>query len=132
MDVIFLGESHRPDAVGLVQPLTARTTVVSTQNGVPGGIFRRTRELTGLLWNASTRRRSRRSREERGRVIAYFATDIVEPGVIRHTEGNRLSLGEPDGTRSDRCKAIPGGLSYRHSLSGHARTSAPRLARSRG
>jgi 2-dehydropantoate 2-reductase len=38
--------------------------------------------------------------------IAYFATDIVEPGVIRHTEGNRLSLGEPDGTRSDRCKAI--------------------------
>ena len=27
----------------------------------------------------------------------YFATDIVEPGVIRHTEGNRISLGEPDG-----------------------------------
>ena len=38
--------------------------------------------------------------------IVYFATDIVEPGVIRHTEGNRISLGEPDGTRSDRCKAI--------------------------
>jgi 2-dehydropantoate 2-reductase len=26
--------------------------------------------------------------------------------VIRHTEGNRLSLGEPDGTRSERSKAI--------------------------
>jgi 2-dehydropantoate 2-reductase len=38
--------------------------------------------------------------------IAYFATDIPEPGVIRHNEGNRLSLGEPDGTRSERCKAI--------------------------
>ena len=37
---------------------------------------------------------------------AHFATELVEPGVIHHTEGNRLSLGEPDGTRSDRCKAI--------------------------
>ena len=26
--------------------------------------------------------------------------------MIRHTEGNRISLGEPDGTRSDRLKAI--------------------------
>jgi 2-dehydropantoate 2-reductase len=38
--------------------------------------------------------------------IAYFATDIPEPGVIRHIEGSRLSLGEPDGTRSERAKAI--------------------------
>ena len=36
----------------------------------------------------------------------YFATDIVEPGVIRHNEGNRISLGEPDGSRSDRARAI--------------------------
>jgi 2-dehydropantoate 2-reductase len=26
--------------------------------------------------------------------------------VIRHTEGNRISLGEPDGSRSERCRAI--------------------------
>jgi ketopantoate reductase len=38
--------------------------------------------------------------------LAYFATDIVEPGAIRHTEGNRISFGEPDGTRSDRTRAI--------------------------
>ena len=30
--------------------------------------------------------------------IVYLGTEIVEPGVIRHTEGNRISLGEPDGT----------------------------------
>jgi 2-dehydropantoate 2-reductase len=42
--------------------------------------------------------------------LAYFATEIVEPGVIRHTEGNRISLGEPDGTRSDRCRAIAAAL----------------------
>jgi 2-dehydropantoate 2-reductase len=38
--------------------------------------------------------------------IAYFSTEIVEPGVIRHIEGNRISFGEPDGVRSDRCRAI--------------------------
>jgi 2-dehydropantoate 2-reductase len=38
--------------------------------------------------------------------LVYFATDLAEPGVVRHIEGNRISLGEPDGTRSDRIKAI--------------------------
>jgi 2-dehydropantoate 2-reductase len=42
--------------------------------------------------------------------IAYFSTDIVEPGVIRHNEGNRISLGEPDGSRSDRARAIAAAL----------------------
>ena len=38
--------------------------------------------------------------------IVYLGTEIAEPGVIRHTEGNRVSLGEPDGSRSDRCNTI--------------------------
>jgi 2-dehydropantoate 2-reductase len=38
--------------------------------------------------------------------LAYFATDIAAPGVIHHTEGNRISFGEPDGTRSERLKRI--------------------------
>ena len=38
--------------------------------------------------------------------LAYFATDVAEPGVIHHTEGNRISFGEPDGTRSDRVRRI--------------------------
>ena len=38
--------------------------------------------------------------------LAYFATDIAEPGVIHHTEGNRLSLGEPDGIRTERVGAL--------------------------
>ena len=38
--------------------------------------------------------------------IVYFATEITEPGVVRHTEGNRISLGEPDGSRSERCRKI--------------------------
>ena len=38
--------------------------------------------------------------------LVYLGAEIVEPGVIRHTEGNRISLGEPDGSRSERCRAI--------------------------
>ena len=38
--------------------------------------------------------------------VVYCATEIVEPGVIRHLEGTRFSIGEPDGAESDRCSAI--------------------------
>ena len=34
--------------------------------------------------------------------VVYPATEIIEPGIIKHMEGNRFSLGEPDGTRSER------------------------------
>jgi 2-dehydropantoate 2-reductase len=48
-----------------------------------------------------------------GRVIgciAYPATEVVEPGVIRHLEGNRLSLAEPDGTRTPRVAELSAAL----------------------
>jgi 2-dehydropantoate 2-reductase len=38
--------------------------------------------------------------------IAYPAAQVVEPGVVEHLEGNRFSLGEPDGSRSERVQAI--------------------------
>jgi 2-dehydropantoate 2-reductase len=38
--------------------------------------------------------------------IAYPSAEVVEPGVIEHLEGNRFSLGEPDGSRSDRLVAL--------------------------
>ncbi len=38
--------------------------------------------------------------------VVYCATEVVEPGVIRHVEGTRFTLGEPDGTRSERAVAI--------------------------
>jgi 2-dehydropantoate 2-reductase len=38
--------------------------------------------------------------------IAYPAVHVIEPGVIEHLEGNRFSLGEPDGSRSERVQAI--------------------------
>jgi 2-dehydropantoate 2-reductase len=42
--------------------------------------------------------------------IVYPATSLVEPGVVRHVEGNRFSLAEPDGSRSERLQAISAAL----------------------
>jgi 2-dehydropantoate 2-reductase len=38
--------------------------------------------------------------------IVYPATELVEPGVVRVIEGNRFSLGELDGSRSERIDAL--------------------------
>jgi 2-dehydropantoate 2-reductase len=38
--------------------------------------------------------------------VVYPAAEVVEPGVIRHTYGDRFSLGEPDGKRSLRIEAL--------------------------
>jgi 2-dehydropantoate 2-reductase len=38
--------------------------------------------------------------------VVYTATEIAEPGVIRHIEGTRFTIGEPDGSDSERCKQI--------------------------
>jgi 2-dehydropantoate 2-reductase len=38
--------------------------------------------------------------------VVYPAAEVIEPGVIEHTYGDRFSLGEPDGSRSARVEAL--------------------------
>lgn len=38
--------------------------------------------------------------------VVYPAAEVHEPGVITHTYGDRFSLGEPDGSRSERIEAL--------------------------
>ena len=38
--------------------------------------------------------------------VVYPAAELVEPGVVRVIEGNRFTLGEPDGSRSERVEAL--------------------------
>lgn len=38
--------------------------------------------------------------------VVYPAAEVVAPGVIEHSYGDRFSLGEPDGSRSERVEAI--------------------------
>ena len=83
---------------------------MSTQNGIPWWYFQSCGgELEGLRLERVDPGGVIASSIEPERVVgslAYFATDIVEPGVIRHTEGNRISFGEPNGTRTERTRKI--------------------------
>jgi 2-dehydropantoate 2-reductase len=112
-DVVFLGvKAHGLPALApqLKPVIGPATTVVSTQNGIPWWYFQRER---GPLAGTHI------ERIDPGGVISaviapehvvgsliYFASEIVRPGVIQHNEGNRVTLGEPDGTRSERCRQI--------------------------
>ena len=112
-DVVFLGvKAHSlPQLVPQLHfVLGPETTVVSTQNGIPWWYF----QGVGGEWEGL-----RLERIDPGGVISaaiearrvvgslvYFSTEIPAPGVIQHTDGNRISLGEPNGTRSDRCRGI--------------------------
>ena len=116
-DVVFLGvKAHGLTALapGLRQLYGPNTVVVSTQNGIPWWYFHgHGGELDGLPLEHVDPGGVIAASIEPERVVgslAYFATDIAEPGVIHHTEGNKLSLGEPNGTRSERTKAIADAL----------------------
>ncbi|MEZ2331961.1 2-dehydropantoate 2-reductase [Mesorhizobium sp. RCC_202] len=86
------------------------TAVVTMQNGVPwwyfykaGGALEGTRlaavDPAGTIW--------KRLRPERviGSVV-YPAVEVDAPGLIRHVEGTRFSLGEPSGEKSERVAAL--------------------------
>jgi Ketopantoate reductase len=38
--------------------------------------------------------------------VVYPSTTIVEPGIVWHIEGTRFAIGEPDGSKSERCRRI--------------------------
>jgi 2-dehydropantoate 2-reductase len=112
-DVVFLGvKAHSLTSLApQLRPLFGENTVVvSTQNGVPWWYFQtHGGEHDGLRLERADPGGVIASSIEPRRVVgslAYFATDIVEPGVIRHTEGNKVSFGEPDGTKSGRLRMV--------------------------
>jgi 2-dehydropantoate 2-reductase len=112
-DVVFLGvKAHSLTALAPQLPpiVGPETVVVSTQNGIPWWYFQdHGGELDGLRLERVDPGGVIASAIEPRRVVgslAYFSTDIAEPGVIHHSEGNRISFGEPNGTRSDRVRAI--------------------------
>jgi 2-dehydropantoate 2-reductase len=112
-DVVVLGvKAHSlPRLAQELPPLFHDdTVVVSTQNGIPWWYFQRHGgELDGWRLERIDPGGVIAAAIEPARIVgslAYFATEIVEPGVIQHVEGNRISFGEPDGSRSERCRAI--------------------------
>jgi len=116
-DVVFLGvKAHSLPALAprLGSLIGPATVFVSTQNGIPWWYFQRHGgELEGTRLERVDPEGAVSAAIPADRVIGsivYFSSEISRPGVIRHIEGNRISLGEPDGSRSGRIREIADAL----------------------
>ncbi|MEO8526957.1 MAG: 2-dehydropantoate 2-reductase [Caldimonas sp.] len=96
-----------PQMQGLLGP---ETSVVTMINGLPWWYFQR---LPGPYENRTIESvdpgGAIAAAIAPGRVIGsvvYPAAELVEPGLVRVIEGNRFTLGEPDGSRSPRIEAL--------------------------
>lgn len=109
--VITLKAHSLPSFAERLSPLLGpETPVVTAMNGLPWWYFQR----HGGPWEGTVLR----SLDPEGaisRVIAaervigcivFPSAEIAEPGVIRHIGGDRLTLGEPDGAKSERVQRI--------------------------
>lgn len=109
--IVTLKAHSVPPVVDKMQPLIGPdTTIVSGVNGVPWWYFHK---LEGPYEGARLSSVDPDNAQWNGfgpdRVlgcVVYPAAEVQEPGVIRHVEGNRFSLGEPDGQRSPRAMAL--------------------------
>ena len=109
--VVTLKAHSLPGAAKQMQPLLGpETAIVSAVNGIPWWYFyklpgafedRRVASVDpdGSLWELLHPRRAIGC-------IVYPAAEVPEPGVVEHTYGDRFTLGEPDGSRSDRANAL--------------------------
>ena len=109
--IVTLKAHSVPGVVAKMAPLIGpNTTIVSGVNGVPwwyfhgvGGVLEGTRLASvdpgDVQWNGF-------GPDKVLGCVVYPAAEVVEPGVIKHIEGNRFSLGEPDGSKSDRAVAL--------------------------
>ncbi|MEM9707216.1 MAG: 2-dehydropantoate 2-reductase [Pseudomonadota bacterium] len=114
--VITLKAHSVPPVVEKLQPLVGdQTTFVWGVNGVPWWYFHK---IGGPLEG------TRLTSVDPGNVqwdglgpdrmlgcVVYPAAEVSEPGTVTHIEGNRFSLGEPDGSKSDRAVALSKALS---------------------
>jgi 2-dehydropantoate 2-reductase len=112
-DVVFLGlkaYSLPEVAPALHRVLRPGTAVIAAQNGIPWWYFQ---GLPGpyqdlVIDSVDPAGVVSKAIEPASVVgcVVYCATEIAAPGVIRHVEGKRFSIGEPDESSSERCAQI--------------------------
>ena len=113
MDFIFI-TLKAYSIPGVVKVITEmfheNTSVITAYNGIPwwyffniDGQYNNYRikciDPNNIQWNLITPERIIGC-------VVYPATEIIRPGVIKHMEGNRFSLGEPSGVQSERISRI--------------------------
>jgi 2-dehydropantoate 2-reductase len=110
--VVLAMKAHQVDAVAAQVPLLfgPDTVVVTMQNGIPFWYFHK---HGGPLEGTTVR-----SVDPEGQAIhaipaqrvigcvVYPASELVAPGVVKHIEGDRLPLGELDGSSSERVQRV--------------------------
>ena len=105
-DVVFI--TLKAHAIPAVAPAIGRSlrhdaVVIGAMNGIPWWYFR-DRHLEsvdpGGVIAASI------PYEQVIGSVVYQAARLVVPGVVEHEEGDRFSLGEPDGPKTDRVRAL--------------------------
>ena len=113
--IVTLKAHSLPPMVERMRPLIGpETTVVHGANGVPWWYFHR---IGGPL--EGTRLKSIDPGDVQWNgfgpdsvlgCVVYPAAEVTEPGVVRHIEGNRFSLGEPSGEKSERALTLSNAL----------------------
>ena len=105
-------KAHHVEAVAPKVPrlFGPDTVVVPMQNGIPYWYFHR---YPGELANSQVK-----SVDPHGLImqhiscervvgcVVYPAAELLSPGVIKHVEGNRFPVGEPDGSSSERVNRV--------------------------
>ncbi|MFK7882328.1 2-dehydropantoate 2-reductase [Roseobacter sp.] len=109
--IVTLKAHSVPPVVPRMAPLFGdHTTVVSGVNGVPWWYFHKSGgDLEGTRLHSVDPGDAQWNGFGPDRVlgcVVYPAAEVSEPGTIRHIEGNRFSLGEPNGEKSDRAVAL--------------------------
>ncbi|MEO1563265.1 MAG: 2-dehydropantoate 2-reductase [Pseudomonadota bacterium] len=109
--IVTLKAHSVPPVAEKMKPLFGpNTTLVSGVNGVPwwyfhklGGLHEGTQLETvdpgGVQWKTF-------GPDSVLGCVVYPAAEVIEPGVVKHIEGNRFSLGEPTGEKSERAMAL--------------------------
>jgi 2-dehydropantoate 2-reductase len=112
-DIVILAmKAHQVEAVALEVPklFGPDTVVIPMQNGIPYWYFHRhAGELAGTRVQSVDPSGLISKQIPCERVIGcvvYPAAEMVSPGVIKHVEGNRFPVGEPDGTASERVTRV--------------------------
>ena len=120
----YLGEIGKPDLVVLgvkahqlaaiaadvASILSPRTMVLTAQNGIPWWyFFKHGGPFDGVRLRSVDPDGAIADRLPIDSIIAsvvYPAAEIESPGIIRHIEGNRLSLAEIDGAKTERVASL--------------------------
>ncbi|MEM6758260.1 MAG: 2-dehydropantoate 2-reductase [Pseudomonadota bacterium] len=114
--IVTLKAHSVPPVVPKMAPLIGPdTTIVSGVNGVPWWYFHKIdTDLEGTRLESVDPGNAQWDGFGPDRVlgcVVYPAAEVIEPGVVKHIEGNRFSLGEPDGSKSERALALSKALS---------------------